>query len=200
MKLKNIIENKLILVQKAYVRFPSIEKETKQFLADKNTNLSLIFKTSVLPSKQILGSNEYSILNKLNYKNFKKLEVIKNCSKQLNLPYISKVSNALKSQPKSLIIIKPIKGGFLTLLSNGIIAFINKSTVIKIFKQIYKINASIDAVSFLLKSTKQHKTMHNFFDLKFKSQIKTMSFKFKINKNLKKKLLSSKTSNFKITC
>lgn len=199
MKLKNLIKNKLIVKQKGYLRFFNLKKETNQILVDNNNNLSLIIKKTSPSSKQILGYNEYSNLSVLKYKNLQDLNVVKNTQQNLtSVPYISKITNTLINNSKSLTVIKPVKGGFITILSNGTMAFMDKSNLVKVFKALYKTSSSLNLANFLLKSTGLYKNANDFFKLKVMSKIKAINFKFKIKKGLKKNLLSDKNTNLKI--
>lgn len=199
MKLKNLIKNKLIIKQKAYLRFSNLENEAKQVFIDNNNTLSLISKKTGISSKQILGHNHYSNLNISKYKTSKGSEIIKNVPQNvINFPYISKITNALKNNPKSLIILKPVKSGFITLLSNGLVAFMDYNNLINTYKTLYKKSADLDLANFLLKSTGQYKNTHDFFKIKIMSKIKTVNFRFKIKKGPRKKILSNKSTSLNL--
>lgn len=198
MKLTKLIENKITLKQKSYIRFSILSQDTTLAIADNHNNLNLFRK-----SKEDLienGLSNYSNLNSLQSKNLKHSKAVINCEHNItNLQIIQKLNTSLDEKNKSFFLLKPLKGGFSVLLSNGIIGFISQQDIIKITKLLSVIVARKQTGYFYLKGSNKYVNPYDFFKLKLLGSIADVNIKFYIKKVNKTSLLSEKSMNIKFT-
>jgi hypothetical protein len=185
MKLNTLIENKLILEKKAYIRFPSEEKETNYSITDNSTNLSLIH-CSKNTSTKATRVVSYSNIKFLKYRNFKNLKALQNCDYNLKDPKIVSAYNKMFSNKKSATILRPIKNGFLLLLSNGTLGFVSMKDVIKVTKltSLMKNNKIFLGFNCNNNTANKTKAQKEVFKMKFTVLTKNINLKFVNKKNL----------------